>query len=275
VCVAGPTPGDPDAALPIGDGPPGARPDGATAQDGDGDGIADPADNCPALANPGQYDEDDDQVGDVCDVCPHLGGPQVDGDGDEIGDACDPRPSIGTDAWIAFEGFNEPVSSWSLDAGWQVTGGQLVSPTDVTHIGRALHPTVLNEAYVVSGFTILAVDPASGAAYRSAAVLSASDGTDEYRCILRDNPSVEANGAILRTNLTLAMTDLGGPVLASTSTVSLHDRGTALDCNGATTDGRAWSVQGTDGTFPSGRAGVRVQHARAAFDYLVVIRPGP
>lgn len=43
------------------------RPDLSTA-DGDGDGIADDADNCPDWPNPDQADTDVDGVGDACDV---------------------------------------------------------------------------------------------------------------------------------------------------------------------------------------------------------------
>ncbi len=49
---------------------------GSTAQDGDGDGIADGDDNCPDVFNPvrpleaAQGDADADGVGDVCDRCP-------------------------------------------------------------------------------------------------------------------------------------------------------------------------------------------------------------
>lgn len=42
--------------------------------DADGDGVPDPSDNCPALANPGQEDMDGDGLGDPCD-------PDRDGDG--------------------------------------------------------------------------------------------------------------------------------------------------------------------------------------------------
>jgi len=45
-------------------------------QDGDGDGIPDDVDNCPAIANPGQEDADSDGIGDVCDDCT-----DTDGDG--------------------------------------------------------------------------------------------------------------------------------------------------------------------------------------------------
>jgi hypothetical protein len=60
-------------------------------QDSDGDGIADPLDNCPNVANPTQTDSDGDGRGNVCDNCPTAANPdQADADHDGIGDACDP-----------------------------------------------------------------------------------------------------------------------------------------------------------------------------------------
>jgi len=62
--------------------------------DADLDGIADTADNCPLLANPGQEDGDSDGVGDACDNCPTTpNADQLDGDGDGVGDACDNCPT--------------------------------------------------------------------------------------------------------------------------------------------------------------------------------------
>jgi len=60
------------------------------APDTDGDGIVDPLDNCPDVANPDQQDRDRDRAGDACDNCPDFFNPdQLDTDGDGCGDACD------------------------------------------------------------------------------------------------------------------------------------------------------------------------------------------
>jgi hypothetical protein len=62
---------------------------GGACLDGDGDGVCDADDNCPATANPNQEDADGDGVGDSCDNCVDVANPdQADSDGDGIGDAC-------------------------------------------------------------------------------------------------------------------------------------------------------------------------------------------
>ena len=59
--------------------------------DSDADGRVDIDDNCPTVANTGQFDLDQDGVGDVCDNCVAVADPtQADSDGDGIGDACQP-----------------------------------------------------------------------------------------------------------------------------------------------------------------------------------------
>jgi hypothetical protein len=76
--------------------------------DGDGDGVADDVDNCPAVANSDQLDTDGDGVGDPCDNCPAVPNPdQADADSDGIGDACDNQPPVIT--------CNGPVTLWSPD----------------------------------------------------------------------------------------------------------------------------------------------------------------
>jgi hypothetical protein len=61
-------------------------PGSGLTDDGDGDGVVDCVDNCPADANPGQIDCDEDGTGDACD------GDIVDADGDGIDDTCDDCP---------------------------------------------------------------------------------------------------------------------------------------------------------------------------------------
>ena len=58
--------------------------------DDDNDGILDPVDNCPLVANPDQMDSDGDGRGDVCDNCAATSNPdQANHDADPDGDACD------------------------------------------------------------------------------------------------------------------------------------------------------------------------------------------
>ena len=61
-----------------------------TADDTDGDEVANEIDNCIDVANRDQSDLDGDGVGDVCDNCPNLANTdQADADGDAIGDVCE------------------------------------------------------------------------------------------------------------------------------------------------------------------------------------------
>src|SRR6185436_3429137 len=85
--------------------------------DQDGDGVGNPCDNCPTVANSAQADADADGIGDACDTCvdvdgdglgdpsfagklcptdncPRIANPgQADADADGRGDACDPCAS--------------------------------------------------------------------------------------------------------------------------------------------------------------------------------------
>ncbi|MCG3138708.1 MAG: hypothetical protein HJJLKODD_02576 [Phycisphaerae bacterium] len=66
-----------------------------TAEDIDGDGVANEADNCPDLSNPVQGDLDGDGVGNSCDNCPDdVNSDQANADGDYLGNSCDPHPDV-------------------------------------------------------------------------------------------------------------------------------------------------------------------------------------
>jgi hypothetical protein len=84
-----------DASSPAdGKTPDAAGPDAALPIDTDSDGVLDPDDNCPFVANPNQADEDQDGVGTACDNCPLVANPnQADQDGDGVGDLCDACPN--------------------------------------------------------------------------------------------------------------------------------------------------------------------------------------
>jgi hypothetical protein len=78
--------------------------------DVDGDGLLDPDDNCPTVANPEQEDFDGDAVGDACDNCRIVANADqmAIGDGDALGDACDPHPTDDGDCMLIVDMFREP-----------------------------------------------------------------------------------------------------------------------------------------------------------------------
>ena len=145
-----------DSAPPLDTAPP--RPDSGAPGDRDGDGVPDPLDNCPDLANPDQGNEDGDALGDVCDPCP-IFTDNTDDDGDGVGNACDPNPSTPGDAIALFEGFHHPLSSaWTTTGTWTVANDDLVGAGasgvtgEVRHAAFGTKETVTISATVTSLF---------------------------------------------------------------------------------------------------------------------------
>ncbi len=113
----------------------------ASAQDFDGDGVANPNDNCDGDPNPSQTDTDSDGVGDACDNCsakansaPDAGGNvQLDYDADGYGNLCDPDFDgdgiVGASDWLLLVGkfgrtFTDPLYDPRVDLdGDGVVGG--------------------------------------------------------------------------------------------------------------------------------------------------------
>lgn len=91
-------------------------------QDLDGDGVPNATDNCLAVANASQANEDGDSFGDLCDPCPPYTD-NSDADGDGVGDACDPNPnaSASPNHLRLFEGFHA-APPWTMSGTWTTSG---------------------------------------------------------------------------------------------------------------------------------------------------------
>jgi len=105
----------------------------AESGDPDLDGINNPCDNCPDLANVSQIDADLDLVGDDCDNCPGLANtPQEDGDSDGVGDACEAgQPGVNADDLMLPP--NTPFT-WDINVTNEVLVQEIVIPVNVTDV---------------------------------------------------------------------------------------------------------------------------------------------
>ncbi|MGH0033647.1 MAG: thrombospondin type 3 repeat-containing protein [Myxococcota bacterium] len=92
---------------------------GGACIDGDGDGVCDDVDNCPADPNPEQEDTDGDGVGDACDICPGLDD-NLDLDENGIPD-CDEVCDVDADG---------DVDYFDVDAIFEARGSDAIEPFD-------------------------------------------------------------------------------------------------------------------------------------------------
>jgi len=81
-------------------------------RDYDGDGVANEADNCPAIANPGQADCDQDGLGDACE----LAAGAVDVNHDGVPDTCQCLADIDLDAVVGGADLALLLGAWGGDA---------------------------------------------------------------------------------------------------------------------------------------------------------------
>jgi len=134
--------------------------------DPDGDGVSDPGDNCPSVANADQGDEDGDAVGDLCDPCP-ISTINTDGDGDLVGDVCDPHPTAGGDVLRLFEGFHHGVpAGWVTDGTWTPVGDSISITT--ASVASVYVPSFSSRETVTVGG---AVTDAPGTNYRTFGIM--------------------------------------------------------------------------------------------------------
>ena len=166
--------------------------------DADGDGVSDAADNCPAVANPGQADLDGDTIGDACD-------PDIDGDG--VLNAADNCPAVSNpDQSPSVTAALVPVGQGDNDG----TGG------DDSDEGRfRVDFTATNPC----GLTLTVVATLSGDAFS----IAVTNGQILELELENDGTEIEVEGAILEIEapsftLTVTATDPFGNVGTATAT---------------------------------------------------------
>ena len=229
--------------------------DGLTADDQDGDGLADSADNCPQMFNPirpmddgGQADADGDGEGDACDatpigtdydadgvpndddVCPVDADDQADADSDGKGDTCDPcaeisNPDLGCPAAVVTI---TEIQDGTLDEGVGVTiTGAIVTGTDADGF-TAQDPAAASPAF--SGVYVY-TDSSPGVSIGDE--VTATGTTYEYYDLTEISASswsVTGSGAITPTVVSLsdaASEDYEGVLITVTATVT----DAAYDCS--------------------------------------------
>ena len=254
------------------DGPP---------DDIDADGVKNTVDNCPSVANMGQFDEDGDTKGDECDECPQLGAvaDHGDPDGDKIGNACDPNPATAGDALAYWNGFH--VASAALPEGftmihgsaarWSVSGGYFVFDAmgddwgmPVVDVAKATHS-------VDSLFEIMSAQGGTASAAGVAVDVAAND-TDLFECqsrtdtgrreIWRRNPAAPDGWS------QVSGTTVTTPI--DTYRIELERTASELSCKNTRQGQVGVDLQGSDDSNGDTRAGLFARNVDVRFKYIAV-----
>jgi hypothetical protein len=253
--------------------------------DGDGDGIADSQDNCPAVANPDQHDEDGDGPGDACDNCPHVanadqanvGESDANADPDGAGDACDPAPTTSGNNILFFDGFASRAPAWRVKGSgtWTFADDAVTqsnAPT-VTELYLAAPPmdggVIVETAAdmlggVGSGFGVGPVaqyDPAGFEGFG-------------YNCQLYDGDAIQVNVSILRLSgsdatvvaSTLDQSELGNGTWRIQLT---SDPAAKKACDVVRPAGGRFQVSINEPSQLTGTIALKTRSARAKFHYVI------
>jgi hypothetical protein len=236
--------------------------------DTDGDGVPDPTDDCPMMADPDQRDFDGDGHGDPCDRCPHLySTDDLDGDGDGVGDACDPRPGLQDRRalWTGFYDASELVG-WTTSGSWTVTNGHVVQSSTagqafLTAPGTVARPYVATAVTPISlGVGIPAVALSLTAAHSYGCGIYVMNGAKAF---------AETDGGM--TAIQTASWSGAVPGSEVTLIQNLVSRN-ACDVQDAAYDA---PVSSTELGNSSSTISLSTQSASASFAYLFVVDTGP
>jgi hypothetical protein len=272
-----------DAPMSIIDAPP----DMAVPTDSDGDGVLDPSDNCPTMANTNQRDHDADGNGDVCDRCPHLANAtDPDGDSDGVGDACDPRPTTGGDSRVFFEGFYDTnaIAGWTEtgNGNWFVSNGVLTqSSSSTSFTTHTLQPPGnWPRAAITAGVRVIALGNATGGFDTPhVSVATGIANNQSYWCsVVDEGNSDKVYASIFRPNMSPdypSMPWTGQFTTNSELRITSALIGTTNVATAVQTTPSAVSVtaMGNIGS-PAGSVQVATRTAAASFDYIFIVSVG-
>ncbi len=264
--------------------------DTPAGSDSDGDGHADDADNCPALANPHQDDADVDGTGDVCDLCPGSfdGSTPINVDNDQLGDLCgDPSPSSKQCvAWFDGFGTGRTAARYASPPGhgtWQIGGGTarqgdaaatdallyltspLVAPAAVvTHAAVTSVASISGATTWEVGAAVMITDtnlpvPSAGLGLVSQASTATTALVMARRFSATNGEVANAADALRPLNDGLAATIAADARGALTARVRFDD-----------TPGVTLATTATAVLTGNGAIGVRTHHIAATFDYVLV-----
>lgn len=235
--------------------------------DSDGDGVKDVEDNCPAIANSSQHDEDLDQLGDACDPCPPFAETD-DPDGDGVAGSCDPWPTIAGDHIVRFDGFDDPtLQGWTPSGTWEVSADHVVLTSTDNSISTLVMPEPPAERLAVLAH--VSVTTVHVAAARSIGTV-----------LLHQGPSETVLCALLRAGVgpKLELYDLGGAGQLGTMPDTAFDNGTLVTLT-ETRDGSDYacsdamvSTEGTTTTIASAPGvGLRSNSVSGSYEWVLVV----
>lgn len=148
--------------------------------DVDCDNVADQSDNCMAVANEDQHDEDGDGRGDVCDICPAFADTGQDADGDLVGDDCDPHPNTPGDVLEEFAGFQVMPAGWVVDGSFVIVGDDAVGTSPANGAPSMLQrPAPTGDTYTI--WAAATLDDIASTALGAIGLTAISEpGTDDH-----------------------------------------------------------------------------------------------